>query len=96
MSVCVCVCVCLLELFGYRQWQGMEIGKYDTQRIGDGGEGGWITKKNQFLPYVCDLFGYIDCFTHWKESKGRVKPLNWKIKIQNTRRSQYEVFVQTK
>jgi len=37
---------------------------------------GWITKKNQFLPYVCDLFGYIDSFTHWRESKVRVKPLN--------------------
>ena len=48
----------------------------DTQRIGDGGESGWITKKNQFLPYVCDLFGYIESFTHSKESNGRAKPLN--------------------
>jgi hypothetical protein len=24
----------------------------DTQRIADGGESVWITKKNQFLPYV--------------------------------------------
>jgi len=51
----------------------MEIGKRHTQRIGDGGEGGWITKKNQFLPYVCELFGYIDPFTHWKESNVGVK-----------------------
>jgi hypothetical protein len=50
----------------------------DTQRIGDGGDRGRVTQKNQFLPYVCDLFQYIEFFNsleriQWKSKTTQLK-----------------------
>ena len=93
MRVCVCVCVCVRVCSSFWLPTASRDGDWqdcDTKGVGDGEGRGWITKKNQFLPYACDLFQYIESFTDWKESNGRVNPLSWKIKIQNIGRSQYE------
>ena len=75
--LCVCVCVRVCSSFWLPtasrdgDWQDC-----DTKGVGYGEGRGWITKKNQFLPYACDLFQYIESFTDWKESNGRVNPLS--------------------
>jgi hypothetical protein len=58
--------VCLLKLLGCCCLQGLWHAR----------QGG---SANRFLLCACDLFQYLESFTHREESDERVKPLNWEM-----------------